>query len=186
MFRAYQQQIAESDQRIATQLATLTGESGATSLPVQKRFRAKRRNEPAFDARQVLHRMTGVDLTRIDGLDGHSALKIIGKIGTDMSRWKTVNHFTSCWGLCSGNKQVERQVAERPDQALQQPGGRLTPPGGQRSAPLAVGPGSLPAEGEGPPGRSQGHHGHRAQARETGLHAPQTGRNLRRPRLQLV
>ena len=105
LFRAYQQQVAECDQRIATHLATLTDKSGGTSLPLQKTVRGKRRNAPGFDTRQAMHRVTGVDLTRIDGLDGHSVLKIIGEIGTDMSRWKTVKHFTSWLGLCPGNKQ---------------------------------------------------------------------------------
>jgi transposase len=50
--------------------------------------------------------VTGVDLTRIDGIDGHTALKLIGEIGTDMSPWKTVKHFTSWLGLCPGNKRT--------------------------------------------------------------------------------
>ena len=48
--------------------------------------------------------MTGTDLTQIDGLDGHSALKLIAEIGTDMSLWPTVKHFTSWLSLCPGNK----------------------------------------------------------------------------------
>jgi transposase len=31
-------------------------------------------------------------------------VKIIGEIGTDMSHWPTVKHFTSWLGLCPGNK----------------------------------------------------------------------------------
>ena len=31
--------------------------------------------------------MTGVDLTRIDGVDGFTALKVISEIGTDMTTW---------------------------------------------------------------------------------------------------
>lgn len=105
LFRAYQQQIVECDRQIAAHLATMTDRSGGTSLPEKKKVRGKRRNEPGFDTRGHLHRVTGVDLTRIDGLDGHSVLKIIGEIGTDMSRWKTIKHFTSWLGLCPGNKQ---------------------------------------------------------------------------------
>ena len=105
LFRAYQQQMAECDDQIAAHLATMTDKSEGTSLPEKKKVRGKRRNEPGFDARGSLHRVTGVDLTRIDGLDGHSVLKIIGEIGTDMSRWQSVKHFTSWLGLCPGNKQ---------------------------------------------------------------------------------
>jgi transposase len=45
-----------------------------------------------------------VDLTRIDGIDSVTALTILGEIGTDMSRWRTVKHFTSRLGLCPGTK----------------------------------------------------------------------------------
>ena len=49
--------------------------------------------------RQGVHRATGVDLTRIDGIDGHPALKLVSEIGADMSPFKTVKHFTSWLGL---------------------------------------------------------------------------------------
>ena len=48
--------------------------------------------------------MTGVDLTKIDGIDGYIALKHISEIGLDMTRWPTVKHFTSWLGLCTGSK----------------------------------------------------------------------------------
>lgn len=65
--------------------------------------------------------MTGVDLTRIDGIDTSSALKILAEIGLDMSRWKSVKHFCSWLGLCpvtkvSGSKILScrsKQVANR-------------------------------------------------------------------------
>jgi transposase len=48
--------------------------------------------------------MCGVDLTRIDGIDVTTALAVISEIGTDMSRFPTVGHFTSWLGLCPGTK----------------------------------------------------------------------------------
>ena len=57
-----------------------------------------------FDAHTQLYRLTGVDLTRIDGIDSVTALTLVGEIGTDMSRWKTVKHFTAWLGLCPGTK----------------------------------------------------------------------------------
>lgn len=38
--------------------------------------------------------MAGVDLTQIDGLNILSIQAILSEIGTDMSKWKTVKHFT--------------------------------------------------------------------------------------------
>ena len=43
--------------------------------------------------------MTGVDLTRIPGIDGFTALKVISEIGTDMTKWPSAKHFASWLGL---------------------------------------------------------------------------------------
>ncbi|MCE2501604.1 MAG: transposase, partial [Dehalococcoidia bacterium] len=48
-------------------------------------------NAPRFDVRTHLYQMTGVDLTRIDGIDGFTALKVISEIGTDMTKWPSAN-----------------------------------------------------------------------------------------------
>ena len=53
---------------------------------------------------EALQRISGVDLTDIDGIDTTSALKIIAEVGTDMSRWKSAKHFASWLGLCPGTK----------------------------------------------------------------------------------
>jgi transposase len=45
--------------------------------------------------RGSLQRVTGVDLTTIEGIDDTTALIIISEVGLDMSRWPTVKHFTS-------------------------------------------------------------------------------------------
>ena len=54
--------------------------------------------------RTHLYRMTGVDLTRTDGVDGFTALKVIGEIGTDMTKWPTAKHFASWLGLSPNNR----------------------------------------------------------------------------------
>ena len=48
--------------------------------------------------------MTGVDLTRIDGVEAYTALKVISEVGTDMSRWPTAKHFASWLGLSPNNR----------------------------------------------------------------------------------
>ena len=40
--------------------------------------------------------MTGVDLTRIDGMDSYAALKVVSEIGTDMAKWPSAGHFAPC------------------------------------------------------------------------------------------
>ena len=48
--------------------------------------------------------MTGVDLTRIDGVDAYTALKVISEIGTDMTKWPSAKHFASWLGLSPNNR----------------------------------------------------------------------------------
>ena len=43
--------------------------------------------------------MTGVDLTRIDGIDAFTALKVISEVGADMTKWPSAKHFASWLGL---------------------------------------------------------------------------------------
>ena len=48
--------------------------------------------------------MTGVDLTRINGIDGFTALKVISEIGADMTKWPSAKHFASWLGLSPDNR----------------------------------------------------------------------------------
>ena len=64
----------------------------------------RRKNQAHFDLALALYRMTGVDLTQIDGLDALTVQKVLSETGTDMSKWPTVKHFTSWLCLCPNNK----------------------------------------------------------------------------------
>ena len=101
LFDFYGTQLAECDAAIETQLQLLAAHTGDPQ-PGKKRSRA--RNAPKFDLRAQLFRMCGVDLTRIDGIDVTTALVVVSEIGTDMSRFPSVKHFTSWLGLCPGTK----------------------------------------------------------------------------------
>ena len=59
---------------------------------------------PQFDLRSYLIGMRGVDLTHIDGIEVIAALKVMSEIGSDLSRFPSVKHFTSWLGLCPGTK----------------------------------------------------------------------------------
>jgi transposase len=51
-----------------------------------------------------LQRISGVDLTRIDGIDVLTAQTVISEVGLDMSRWPSEDHFASWLGLCPSNE----------------------------------------------------------------------------------
>jgi transposase len=50
-----------------------------------------------------LHRVCGVDLTKIPGIKEQAARIIISEVGLDMSPWKTEKQFASLLGLCPNN-----------------------------------------------------------------------------------
>jgi hypothetical protein len=54
--------------------------------------------------------MLGVDLTQLEGVDELNALTLISELGTDMTKWPTVKHFTSWLGLCPTWKKTGGKV----------------------------------------------------------------------------
>src|SRR5215467_2534801 len=102
-----QKQVSECDRQIEQYLAQMEDRSQGAELPEEKRkarLKKKKGNAPRFDLRQELFRMTGEDLTRIDGIDVMTATTILSEVGWDMSKWKTENHFVSWLRLCPDNK----------------------------------------------------------------------------------
>ncbi len=94
-------QLAECDREIEQQLQSLQVQEGK---PAKGKKRGRARNAPKFDLRTQLFQMCGVDLTRIDGIDVTTALAVVSEVGTDMTRFRSVKHFTSWLGLCPGTK----------------------------------------------------------------------------------
>ena len=102
LYDFYQQQILDCDTTIEVELRKQDSKGDPDDLPsVKKR---KNKNGLAFDVRSELYRMTGVDLTRIDGMDEHSVLKVLSETGTNMSAWPTEKHFASWLTLSPSNK----------------------------------------------------------------------------------
>ena len=95
-------QLTQCDRQIEQAMALLHRHQG---VPEDARRRSRsQRNRPKFDVREHLFKICGVDLTRIDAIDVTTAMTVIAEIGTDMSRFPTVKHFTSWLGLCPGTK----------------------------------------------------------------------------------
>src|SRR5262252_2707043 len=103
-----QQQMSECDHKIEQYLAQMEDRSQGADLPVETRKvrlrKTKQGNTPRFGLRQELFRMTGKDLTQIDGVDVMTATTMVSEVGWDMSQWKTENHFVSWLRLCPDNK----------------------------------------------------------------------------------
>jgi transposase len=106
LFDAYQRQMAACDAAIEAHVHTLAAQAPAPAgpLPAPRTKKKPRNNEPRFEIRTPLQQLTGVDLTQIDALGPYSALRLLGEIGPDMSRWPTEKHFTSWLTLAPHNK----------------------------------------------------------------------------------
>jgi len=123
MYDAYLQRIEECDQALQQHLkvfadkpADPTDTTAATSpqaRPHVKRRRKAGSHTPQFDLGRELHRISGVDLTRIDGIDVGVAQTVISEVGLDMSRWADEHHFASWLGLCPDNRITGGKVIRR-------------------------------------------------------------------------
>ena len=100
-----QKQITACDRELESFLSTMESKASAEDLLEgrKKRKKSHSKNEPAFNLHQELHRLCGVDLTRIDGLNVLTVQTIISEIGLDMSKFPTEKHLVSYLGLCPNN-----------------------------------------------------------------------------------
>jgi transposase len=98
----YGQQLVACDQEMERLYTQITPPPDAvhppTNPPPAPSKQRPRKNQAHFDLKSVLFQLTGVDLTAVPGLDALTVQTVLGEIGTDMSHWPTVKHFTS-W-LC--------------------------------------------------------------------------------------
>ena len=94
--------------------------------PPTTAHRHPQRNEPAFDLRTHLYRITGVDLTQVPGLQAPTIHIVLAEVGLNRHKWPTDKHFASWLGLCpdnqiSGGKVLStgsRRVQNRASRAL--------------------------------------------------------------------
>jgi transposase len=115
MYDTYQRRITECDQQLQKHLASFCKtilSSPPEAEPKKKRSKPAK-NAPQFELRSELQRITGVDLTRIDGIDVMVAQTLVSEIGLDMSRWKTEAHFASWLGLCPDNRTSGDKILNR-------------------------------------------------------------------------
>jgi transposase len=115
MYDTYQRRIVECDQQLQkhlTAFADTVTPPAKQELPPKKK-KKQNKNNPHFHLADELQRITGVDLTRIDGVDVFVAQTLISEVGFDMSRWKTEAHFASWLGLCPDNRVSGDKVLAR-------------------------------------------------------------------------
>lgn len=115
LYQVYQEQIAECDTALAAHLQTLEDKvEPGSEPPVAKAGKKAGSNAPtSFDLRGELYRISGTDLTQIDGINIMNAQTIIAEVGIDMSRFPSEAHFASFLGLCPDNQITGGKVFRR-------------------------------------------------------------------------
>jgi transposase len=115
LYQIYQQQIAECDTALAAHLQTLDDkvEPGSQPPAAKPSKRAGSNAPTGFDVRGELYRISGTDLTQIDGINIMTAQTIIAEVGVDMSRFPSEAHFASFLGLCPDNQITGGKVRHR-------------------------------------------------------------------------
>ena len=130
-------QMQQCDAKLETYLAMLPTrviqvadqpdlQPAAVGRKAKKPKKSRSRNAPALELAAELERISGVDLTSIDGIDVMTAQTILSELGTDLNAFPTENRFASWLGLTpskdiSGGKVIgrsRRRVQNRVTMAL--------------------------------------------------------------------
>jgi transposase len=122
----YQQQIAAGDREISAVLTELAASAPPGDAPVgaapTKRLQ---HNAPQIaDLPKLLRRLTGgQDLGALPALSDYSVLQLLSEVGTDMSRWPTVKHFTAWLGLAPSSRRSGKR--RRREKRFRNPAGQI-------------------------------------------------------------
>jgi len=106
LYDTYQEKASACDSRIEAVLKELSICRGreAGPLPSPRQRMRRQPNGMDFDVRAALYALLGKDLTQINGLGPHLALRLIAECGDDLSAWPSAKHFTSWLCLAPSNK----------------------------------------------------------------------------------
>jgi len=107
-------QIERCDGQIEAYMRTLKARPAQPSPPeAALRRPTRRKNQAHFDLRAELTRITGVDLTRIPGIDALTSQTLIAEVGVDVSAFPTEKHFVSWLALCPNHAITGGRIRRR-------------------------------------------------------------------------
>jgi transposase len=104
----YQRQITACDKQIEVVLRQINGpdEKGDKQIRTKSHKRGGVNAPQIEDLHQLLCKLCGgKDLTVLPAHTDYSLLQLISEVGTDLSNWKTEQHFTAWLGLAPGSHQ---------------------------------------------------------------------------------
>ncbi len=102
-YRNYQTQIEQCDSELQDMLGTFESWRDPDAPPLAGE--PKDRPDPrGFDLRAEFHRIFGVDLTQIPGVEVQTVYTLFAECGRDLSAFPTAGSFASWLGLCPDNR----------------------------------------------------------------------------------
>jgi transposase len=106
-YRFYQQQLDQCDHQIEAYVSTLHSRVDPTQTPLPPPRSGRKgpsSNQPDFDLRTHLYRISGVDFTQIEGFGVMTVQTILSEVGLDPSKFPSHGDFCSWLGLCPDNR----------------------------------------------------------------------------------
>lgn len=116
LYDIYTEKVKDCDTQIEAMYSAFEPQVDVNEKPLKPRKRKRKKpegNEPDFNLRLYLYQMAGVDLTQVDGINALTAQTVLSEIGLDMSKWKTVKHFTSWLGVSPYNDKTGGKVIRK-------------------------------------------------------------------------
>lgn len=111
-----QKQIYDCDKQLERYLSQFKSKADPKDLGAHpKRFKGakRRKSDPHLDLRAELWRITGVDFSRIDGIDCNTAFSVLSETGFTLDAFPTEDHFVSWLGLCPNNESSGGRIKRR-------------------------------------------------------------------------
>ncbi len=96
-------QIVDCDRKLEAELGKFS-DAKPDLEPLEEKTKSRSPHALSFNCYSELHRIAGVDLTAVPGLDASTVLTIVSEIGLDMWRWRSSKAFSNWLGLCPGSK----------------------------------------------------------------------------------
>jgi hypothetical protein len=111
LYDVLHEKIRQCDKQMEECLSGFESKLDVKSLP--SRSKSRRKNQPHFDLNREQHRITGVDITAIEGISSSVAQTFISELGSDLSPFPSEKHLCSWLTLSPENRITGGKVKNR-------------------------------------------------------------------------
>lgn len=115
LYDTFHQKVADCDKKIEECLSAFESKADPAEMPPNKsKPQSRRKNQPHFDLREHLYRMTGLDMTAVDGLGVQTIQTVLSEVGLDLGAFfPNEKHWCSWLTLSPENKKTGGRVKSR-------------------------------------------------------------------------